>query len=143
MKTGRRWAIALGAAASAYTIYVGLMVHGSLAQLRIGRAPPSGAVVAKRVAPSPTESKVAAPRSQASAASGYRDTSPVLGSSSRAASPAAPATDPPASAAPDEDSARLRERALLDIATRPDFNELLNDGDPDVRKAVLDFFEER
>jgi hypothetical protein len=57
-----------------------------------------------------------------------------------AASPTAVPSEAPLEP-PEEGMDELRRLALRDAAARPDFAELMSSPDPEVRKAVLAFFE--
>lgn len=134
----------LGVAASAYAIYVAVAVWESVAQLHrvdtalASRAPRATASPRPaRVEPTATE-----PRRPDAAPQTRRDADAVPDADDEviARAPGAPAASAPD--APGEDSNILRQRALLDVAALPEFADLLDSQDPEVRKAVLDFFED-
>lgn len=142
LKQKRRWVIALGVAASIYAIYVTIAVERSITELH--RLNAFFATVTWR------EMRPARKAGNGAAASGWQRSAPPsfsdAGTLARAGRGAiAPDRGIPESAVadpPDEDSSVLRQRALLEVAARPAFAELLDSRDPEVRKALLDFFGE-
>ncbi|MEO8465496.1 MAG: hypothetical protein ABI640_09170 [Gammaproteobacteria bacterium] len=129
--------IALGISATAYAIYVAVALHGALASLR--QAGTGLAAEAAHALPAVTvaELRASAPR-QTAESRRQLDAEPI----SQARN--VPSVRPPAAAesdAPAEDINLLKQRALLDVAAHPEFADLLNAPDPEVRKAMLDFFE--
>ena len=150
------WLVIIGSGALVYSAFVSMALHDSIAQLRLGLR------YAATARPGP-QARVLPPQAPESSQSARADAVSVAHKSS-ARYLSATASEPPvatnprvtpesraptgALAAPDGDSPEpdaslLHQQALLDLAARPDFAELLDNPDPDVRRAMRDFVEDR
>jgi hypothetical protein len=124
----RRWLIGIALVAGAYAAHTSVALLRSAAQLGMGRGTAPARVVVRHGAPTSERTHPGA------ASTTGRDAS-----SQRAPTAMAPSEAP--LEPPEEGMHELRRRALLDAAARPDFAELMSSPDPEVRRAVLAFFE--
>jgi hypothetical protein len=157
LKKKHYWLAIVGAGALAYLAFVATALHDSIAQLHVGRH------YAATARPGP-EARVTLLRAPKSSTQSARDDAVPVAHEPSARHPSATtgeprvpptpratpeslapngALAPPDGDAPEEDASLLHQQALLDLAARRDFAELLNDPDPNVRQAMRDFVEER
>jgi hypothetical protein len=146
--TKHRWAataVALAIAASAYAAYTAVALYRSFTQLGVGFVAAGAAAPTSEPTPTSLASGAGAAMPKGTAGAGLERTGnptrALKGVQPPAQRMATESADDATLAQREEDPSILRQRALLDAAANPDLAELLNDPNPEVRKAALGFFE--
>ena len=142
LKSKHRWGVALVVAMGAYVGHVTLAFQRSLAELQIAGATFAiRATTVKLPVGQPGGEGAPAPRRVDAESLGLRDADSVGRYSIPRAAGAPDPSGPSTADATVDDPNVLRQGALIEIAARPEFAELLDSRGAEVRKAVLDFFE--